>query len=1145
MRSTALALVKRTAKRCDQYVLRSVSVVEGNRSSLPAKAPSFQCQLRHYSETRRGVERVTLDEAAVRPQNEQDAHLLFLDFLKGAPARPPMPSSVKKLDAYLHLRQFEPNSLASLDDEALNLLCMQIGLERIGGVINNVLDDLEGTASQEDAFHEETDLIMEMSKKLQEGSGSPQKGGIFAALPGSRRRMTAVQNLIIGASRRRTTSVEDNLVPSEEIDEISSIEHIMSDSTLSRSLNLLLFDYRLLQQEQGYDINVTSPIPIDLDVGTARRLCRSIYRSKDSSLAPILGELIKHLSRSDMIEGAFPMALEGCHLLNFYLRIDKDTPTGDVSVHPSTNVLPASSSSLALPEALQAANHILDQMYKSDPETITDLVISEASKEGHAFKSYLRDQGVSEGEASLSSLRITLHHIVFLVMLKRRRFTWVEKQLTRILDDITSLTKQHDVEAPLWLLVKPVRLSIRQAVTAPHGRKKSFDLATQFLDLWTQAERIEGQTNGGILRMICERAVSDNDPRLVIRMLQIMTDRRSGEPDRLAPEATSAGAPILLKMFNFQANQKKGFMVAQMLATLGLVNLEGRIVDDRLDILFPGPLRAEFVAIVAKAGLKRQSRALYERWGCELTDGVSLDEVFQHIRQVRDQEISRRKPRFQETVAAISGDVEATVAQSHKCLTSLVKLFTRDHDKPFLPSFERIEGDELIEEVAKKDSVDIQEDIQFAYHVVFQFVKGRDRSLMDRGDFIALSSAYFCLGQRMAAFKCLGDIVKREDRPTLAEASVLLRLLTTVDIVKTAELLLARISYWVDKGRDDEWAYGSEGLAQLYVPLLGTCLRQGRIDIASRLLTSTRSIGIHEDVGVKAIAGLLKYTFLSVPSETLAKVEDGTLTENVNTRRDDRGSKTLFIAKWVKNLMEREKWRPEPSLLSWMCQKAVREPGLIGASTRHTLKSPAFVPFSLKDNNRKAAILLMSLSAKYLGYVDLQVARVILATIQNKAFQYAGPSSPNGRLVDAGLSNEIDEVANNLRWTPHVHYNDGFMLEDQAISMPAYSNGRAAAEPNRLPPVLYCRLITTYLRVGDIHGAASVMAWAREEAGISFSQIEAAWDNRKYSFKDFLTNVAFNQRRSKYGTDPVNVLELLAGAEPIPKSKLWWQRGDM
>jgi hypothetical protein len=408
----------------------------------------------------------------------------------------------------------------------------------------------------------------------------------------------------------------------------------------------------------------------------------------------------------------------------------------------------------------------------------------------------------------------------------------------------------------------------------------------------------------------------------------------------------------------------------------------------------------------------------------------------------------------------------------------------------------------------------------------------------------------------------LVDILNREYLPTLEEAAILLRLLATVDLVQTANLMLSRVSYWVNVTGETEWSYGDERLAKLYVPLLGTCLRTGQVELASRLLASAKENGIHEEVGVKAIAGLIKLVFDTAPPENPQRrsLVDTELSEGISITSDSKGSNTLFVARWVKNLVEKEKWRPDPALLSWLSQKAVREPGVVSMERRShskhnpsgftaTKRNPNFVPFSLNDNNRRAALVFMSLSARYLGYVDMQVARVILATIQNKAFQYENRSSPpKGRLIDAGLHNEVDEVARNLRWAPYIYYNDGFMLEDQAESVPVPPNGEASIEPNRLPAIVYCRLITTYLRVGDIHGAASVMAWARDEAQLTFAQIEAAWDNRKYSFKDFLTKSAFAQKRkhkrhgSEAGSDPVDVLQLLAGAVPVPRSKPWWER---
>jgi hypothetical protein len=288
MRSTAWASIRRATHRCDQSAFRAVVTERRSFACSVLATESFHhVKTSHASDSPRRIEKIVREEALSQPQDEQQAHKLFFDFLQGNLTAYPLPKSVSRVDAYLHLRRFDPKSLANLTDEALDSLCKHIGLERIGGVINNILHDLDGNTTQDDDFIEDPDAIQELSRRLQEGSEA-QKGGIFAAIPGSKRRMTAVQNLIIGASRRRNTSSDDDLFPSEEIDQISSMEHIMSDSTLSGSLNMLLSDFRLLQQRQGLGATQISPIPHSLDVGTARRLCRAIYRSKDGSLAPIL-----------------------------------------------------------------------------------------------------------------------------------------------------------------------------------------------------------------------------------------------------------------------------------------------------------------------------------------------------------------------------------------------------------------------------------------------------------------------------------------------------------------------------------------------------------------------------------------------------------------------------------------------------------------------------------------------------------------------------------------------------------------------------------------------------------------------------------------------------------------------------------------
>jgi hypothetical protein len=1160
MRGVAWALVRRTAARgaASSQRLTAARQYHVTRPILASlqDAPTLQ----RGSRKSRLTSNSSSSPAGSYVPNEEEVNTLFFDFLNNTSetfVHPQLSTSVSKIDAYLHLKSRAPALLANLEDESLNRLCMNAGIERLSGVVGSLLDDLEGKATQEDNFggeDEDTDSMLQLSRDLLSSSSSSSsgKGGPFAALPGSQRRLTAVQSILVGASRKRSKSTASELPEDYELDRVNNTDHFLSAAALTRAFRILLEDFKLLSQGGSIQSGSLSPIPANLDLSTARRLARTIYMSKEPSLAPILLELIKHLSGSGKLEGQFPVAVEGCNLLDYFLGLDASTSTS-----LSDAATPGTSSDL--PDTLKAANFIIDQMNKTDSDTVSNLVIDESSRQGKPYEDYLLEQGVNSRAASLISLQYTFRNIIILTLIKKRRFNILERQIEQTISELSSTAAQSKTKAPFWLLAKNLRLSIRLCLAYKHGRSKAYDLAIKHIDVWTQAKDSEVEENGALLRTLCVQAVQEGEPRLAAKIVQLMIDKRDSKAEATAPEAKIIGASPLIRLFNNQANHGRGDIVAQLLDGLGLVDKGGKIYNADIDSFVPLPLRAEFIATTAKAGLKKQSKALFERWACPLDSEITAKQVHAHVKDVMNRGIPHNEPSLSIRQLALGEDPAAQIRHSERCMTFLVKVFTDGHRKPFVPNLKQTHlrrnsnNDNNLDEsrsdaavgveVDVEEQVPLHEDIQFAYHVLFQFYEGRERRNMERSEFVALATAYLSLDQRSCSFRCMGDIIKRQEEPKLGEAAFIMRLLSKINQDMAAALLIERVSYWTEKKLIQGWTQGENRLSELYIPLLSTCLYKGKIGLVKRLLASAAENGLQEEVGIRAVAGLLMLSQVDSDPALLTKEMDP-----LNQPRPGHHQK-FSIATYVKILMQKENWKPDPSLLTWLIIRSTHDISLENFRTEggkaKTNKHPGF---SLQDSDRQAAILLLGLSARYLGFVNIRAADEVLQCIQNKAY-HNGRQFQKYRRSSSSLEREVDEVAGILRWVPYINTSTKVSTflqdhQDDAVT-PKVPITEFSQEPTRLPVPMYNRLMTTYLRVGDVFGAASIMTWAREESKLTLEDFEEVWERRGTSFRRFIQDVSFATSRGKrYSENGTEYLKLFAGVTKLPRSKMWWQRPE-
>jgi hypothetical protein len=973
------------------------------------------------------------------------------------------------------------------------------------------------------------------------------EGGIFNAAPGSKRRLIAVQSLLTGASRTRpSTGSEEEHLDDLQTD-IGFVERLMSSSVLERAFAMLMDDYQALMNRDG-GAQPDTILPKDIDRRVVRRLIRTISRSGDVKLARMLGELIKHVKICDETdEYPFPQPMEGIHLLEYYLGLEDGAGLEALDSSPSTI-----SSSSKMPLNVHTAFYILEEMIVSDPETMSNTLVDTASQEGHRYSSHLTSQGISATKAYHQGLIYTLRNIVINILLKKSRFNMLHDRLKLLADDVKETAAELSIQDTASFYTRPVRTSINLALVSKVAFPQAFAIAGRFPEVWSTDLGLEG--SGTLLRALCDCAIREGKEQEFIPILQDVLGITRPPPDQLASAAVFVGGEAIVSIINHQARIHRGDIVSSFLKSLRIINEGGSIKDDAVDQLFPPPIRADLITAVAKAGLKVQSRALYERWAAPLDYTVDSNMVQGHIKKVVQTSISKQKPVGHQSNAASSEDFSASVKQSSKCLQQLVRLFAgRSADRTFKVTTSELSEDGSLD---LDGSLTPNKQVQFAYHVLFNFLDSKTSiNVLNRKQLVRLASAYKHLDQRAASFKCLGDIMHREENPTVEEALELLRLLSRISLEKTVQLLLERVDYWIKGDSQLEGFQNKENLSRLYSPLLGNCLFRQKSELAQKLLRSAKDNGLSDLVSMRAMNGLVKYAFeqQSVGFANSSRFSAGRNDSKVDDDEggpdtNDRGGEILKLAKWFKTLMEKDNWRPDPAIISWLIQNAIAGGPNRGVESKFGTKR--YKQYTHLNSRREAAILMLCLSAKHLGYVDYSMVAGVLRSIQQKAYIVSNKGyEASGRRASSmelqRLTHEIDTVVKVARWVQVLGKSslDTDLGEEEIYT--AAPSGQAATKPNQPDVSLFRFLIVSYLRVGDITGAANIMTWVREEAKLSFEDLEHGWKGETKGFRNYLKDIAYQTGKgAKAEKAPRDILGMLAGTIPVGRTKSWWNRSD-
>ncbi|CDR99159.1 hypothetical protein [Sporisorium scitamineum] len=104
--------------------------------------------------------------------------------------------------------------------------------------------------------------------------------------------------------------------------------------------------------------------------------------------------------------------------------------------------------------------------------------------------------------------------------------------------------------------------------------------------------------------------------------------------------------------------------------------------------------------------------------------------------------------------------------------------------------------------------------------------------------------------------------------------------------------------------------------------------------------------------------------------------------------------------------------------------------------------------------------------------------------------------------------------------------------------------------PNVLSPYLFCRLIETYLALGDVSGAAEVASWMRDEAKLNLGRsgqgarivrrIKAAVQDRQAKQTPLSLKVASDHALTSKEEEGSSILRTLAGQQSTARTKSWW-----
>lgn len=1089
-----------------------------------------------------------------------------------------LPPGFQKIDAYLRLRESDPQSLASLSYDDILRLVNRAATDKLGGVFELLLQDIVGP---------------DMSR-------SKSKPGYFQIYAGTEKRYKLLRAIL----RRGTSS-----------------DLLLHDATAMNVFMLMLDDLIQVRKSMPQGTNAADApaptvvdasdftLPSDLPVGEMRGHVNLAVSLHNPELAPILNALRKHLEAHTP---DFPSAREGAKLIAYYLQ-------------PNLREFGAALDVVrALRDTNALAQEVVDDAIQDGKKHLAALEAMLSSADTEAEDGNNRPSAV---ELQQICVDVSLRLVAMKCLLAQRPKGGVQYRKTleslvaSFRSDLVDLYWNKQAPSIPDLLDVPFR-NIRSVFLHLVGQNEESCLAEALFVLQRCDQRLVAMLPAADLQEYCDVArrndvlrLSAETYALVLRAKTASTSISSLPIDCkhvLVRDGMMINTDTFLALLRHLISQGQKIMVHALFRLLRLLPLTD-VSTAQLSMRFATAQRARLIALLAEAGLTEEAFELFQHWShCRYDADADSDKALTSAESLRNAGSVRLADPLIERQIRLMHDSDRHVAISTDCLVALVRNICRQSTSPDVRS----------QTHGKQASTTTSDQLKRARFVISVFTDSCTPMDWNHYRLTALAWACFIAKDVSGAFDALAKISFLREIPDQVDIAVLLGGLIEHDADRAVDLFIRHCTVpetivakdkgaegrKIRKGRSDSVAEqaevdskGSLALAPmkpslgLTSMLINRSIAKGRMDLVDRLYAFSEAVGVSSLLGE---ATALRAVFS--PGVTPSKV-------------------TRTIDKMLQN-----GWEADPGLLENLAQRLLIRsmerltPQAGSKPTSIDAKQATRRPLPSKERvqHAQAAVYLMQVSARTKEVVNLStVSRALTSIIRGKTFSPSTslaetkPSSSDASVTRShpvrrrGRQEDrqrwiplLDSIVSLLRWTRFFDTGDDYRrslplwklsngelvtaeLDEildtgfrgglsrrkfrqrtsaTAATLPTMADtdgvvqqhsAHSASLPNVLPAELFRRLIEAYLSLADVEGAAEIASWMRDEANVAAGktpqEAEDFVDRVKAAVLRIEARKADGQGGAKESFSEEapgvsDILRMLAGQQSTARTKRWW-----
>ncbi|TKY85070.1 hypothetical protein EX895_006150 [Sporisorium graminicola] len=1130
---------------------------------------------------------------------------LLLDFLTGSVAcdkekyrqtKAQLPPGFHRIDAYLMLRELDPQSLSALSHFDIFSLIKRAGKDGLGGVLALLLEDIIGT----------------------DMTNTKAKPGYFHIYPGTEERYNLLRAILV-----RCNSGEFMLhnaailnVFMLMLDDLIRVRPSSKASTPPKGDDDTTPSTLMSSSAHGASVR----IPTNFPVGETMRLLELAMHLHNFELAPIINALRAHLEAHTP---DFPSARQGAQLIAYYLQPnlrDFAAALDVVRALRDTNALPQQ----AVEDAVRDGKTYLAAL---------EAFFSSAANEGQPRP--------SEAELQQICMDVSLRLIAMKCVMAHRPKGGVQyrkafESLTASfrLDMLDADDRRNSAELRSLLNV-PFRCT-RNVFTHLVGQNDKSCLIEALYSLQRSDQRLLAMLPNRDLQDFCDAARTVDALHLAAEAYTLFVKAKTSagltrclptaSKHVLARDGLMTDTDTFLAILGQLLSRGQRITVTALLRALRLLPLTDAVTG-QLNLRFGERQRSRLVALLAEAALTEEAFELFQLWShrryeAKSNESSRLGSTLRRIGSVRivDPLIERQ--------VRLMHDSDRQFAISTEYLGPLVKNLCHH------PSVSR-RSDAL---KVSRDVGPSLEHLDKARFVIDVFRQACTPIDWTHYRLTSLAGACFTAKDVAGAFDALAKIVLLRRIPDQVDIYVLLGGLVEINADKAVNLFIQHCSAAASAGkrgrartagRIEEADAGLERLPKLapmeptpalITMLITRVLAQERLDLTEKLFRFSRAVGL--DSRLRHVA--------SMRAVFSPEVSPFKVTQTIHRMlQNGWTADPVFLEKLAQSLLERS-------------MQAVQVPAsdlAADGARQEEVQNAGKKPLPRKRLQLvQAATRLMKVSARSEDVVNLRTTLQALSAICSAGNLFdrqaslptgtmTGESHPAAVRTARQRSQEerrsqwiacVDSIVYSLRWTRFFDKGDDYrqnlplwkagnarngelvsvdlneMLDygfvgcqrqqarahtsaaaaatlptsseasvesptgieggaDDAAAAPADGVVRNLMQrpPNVLPSFLFCRLIETYLALGDVSGAAEVASWMRDEAKLNLglkgqggkdfvSRIKAAVQARQAKRTPPSLQAATDFSPTSKDEEGSSILRMLAGQQSTARTKSWW-----